>query len=120
MGMNNMLGRTFLVQSVPQVGLVALPSPDASSAHCHVVFPDSLVREGEVFAVGEIVRLTDDEDAVMSAFRTGSCVRKEGLHECHVVFRWGGGFRRALGKEFPIVDLPCRSLVARPLEYVSQ
>lgn len=111
--MNDMLSRSFVVQSVPEAGFVALPSPNASEPFREVVFPESVVRDGEALKLGDIVRLNEREDLVTLSFWTSGGVFKDG-RMCHVCFAWDRPMRDMLGKEFPVVQMMGAAIVALP------
>lgn len=95
-GMNSMLGRTFLVKKVPRPGFVELPFPKANA-----IFPDSVVRPGEVLAEGDIVRMHHKEEVVKVSFQTSFYV-------------WHNLMRGMLGREFRVLQLTEPGIVALP------
>lgn len=99
--MNAMLGRTFAVQDSSAEGRVALPNPDPAHAGVPVVFPASVVRDGEELARGDIVRMLTSESAVRLSFRT-------------VGYVWHDLMRGMLGREFPILEMTSRGIIALP------
>jgi len=99
--MNEMLGRTFTVRSVPKEGFVGLPNPDPSQARKDVVFPESVVRAGEELNLGDIVRMLPTEKAVKLSFETAHYV-------------WHPLMKGMLGKEFPILEMTSQGIIALP------
>merc|ERR1712113_1224845 len=84
--MDEMLGRTFIVRSVPKPGFVGLASPDPETPAHNVVFPKSVVRAGEELARDDIVRMLSTEQEVRLSFATAN-------------YRWDDQMRGMLGKE---------------------
>lgn len=99
--MNDMLGRSFKVRSVPKEGFVGLPNPDPSQAREDVVFPESVVRAGEELKLGDIVRMLPSEKAVKLSFETARYI-------------WHPLMEGMLGKEFPILEMTSRGIIALP------
>merc|ERR1740121_1272451 len=99
--MNDMLGRSFAVRSVPKEGFVGLPNPDPSQAGKDVVFPESVVRAGEELKSGDIVRMLPSEKAVKLSFETAHYI-------------WHPLMRGMLGREFPILEMTSRGIIALP------
>eukprot|EP00927_Polykrikos_kofoidii_P057436 TRINITY_DN51582_c0_g1_i1.p1 TRINITY_DN51582_c0_g1~~TRINITY_DN51582_c0_g1_i1.p1 ORF type:complete len:279 (-),score=36.59 TRINITY_DN51582_c0_g1_i1:225-1004(-) len=97
--MNDMLGRTFTVMTVPAEDVVGLPHPSGSEDV--VFFPVSVVRQGETFRRGDVVRMNPNEQAVLISFNT-----------CGYV--WHHLMRGMLGKEFPILEETRPGIIALP------
>merc|ERR1712079_758885 len=87
---------------VPKPGVVALPSSDKGAGFGACVnFPFSVVRKGEVLNTGDIVRMNSSSDAVRLCFRScGYC--------------WDKQMDGMLGKEFPILEMTSKGIVALP------
>lgn len=101
--MNAMLGRTFQVKAVPSPGMVSLPSPVSSQTfeESLVTFPDSVVRKGEVLQQGDVVQMNTSQTVVEhSFFRAG--------------YVWHPLMIGMLGKEFPILEMTSKGIIALP------
>lgn len=101
--MNDMLGRTFQVKAVPEPGAVSLPSPVPSKTYAEalVTFPISVVRKGEFLAEGDIVEMNSSREVVQHSFQRAGYI-------------WHPLMIGMLGKEFPILEMTSRGIIALP------